>query len=135
MQERLPDVNVEFSLARLLQPLSVETFLDEIWGATHYHVKRSCAGYFDDLLHGPSAVEELLELFRPDPSAVRLVQRYEIRGSDTYRRAMAAVIARRRGFDGGLFVIMSMGVTVVMLMLAMLIMVMVAAMIVVVRVR
>ena len=31
MQQRLSGVDVEFSLAWLLQPLSVETFLDEIW--------------------------------------------------------------------------------------------------------
>ena len=43
--------------------------------------------------------------------------------------ASVAAIARRRGLGGGLFVIMSMGMTVVMLMLAMLIMMM-AAMIV-----
>jgi bifunctional lysine-specific demethylase and histidyl-hydroxylase NO66 len=59
MEERLSGVNVEFSLAWLLQPVPVETFLHEIWGATHYHVKRSCAGYFDGLLHGRSAVDGL----------------------------------------------------------------------------
>ena len=58
-------VNVEFSLAWLLQPLTVETFLNEIWGATHYHVKRSCPDYFDSLLPGSRPVDELLELFRP----------------------------------------------------------------------
>ena len=42
-----------------------------------------------------------------------------------------AAAARRRGFGGGLFVVMSMGVAVVMLMLAMLIMVMMTAVIVV----
>ena len=48
--------------------------LDKIWGATHDHVKRGCAGYFDSLLYGESAVEELLECFRREPlAAVRLV--------------------------------------------------------------
>jgi bifunctional lysine-specific demethylase and histidyl-hydroxylase NO66 len=71
-------VTVESSLAWLLQPLPVQTFLDKIWGATHYHVKRGCPAYFDSLLNGPSAVEELLECFRCEPSAaVRL-----IRGND-----------------------------------------------------
>jgi bifunctional lysine-specific demethylase and histidyl-hydroxylase NO66 len=87
MQQRLSGVNVEFSLAWLLHPLPVETFLDDIWGAAHYHVKRGCAGYFDGLLHGPSAVEELLELFRREPSAVGLVRGDEKPGPDTYRLA------------------------------------------------
>ena len=67
-------VAIEPSLAWLLQPLTVETFLDEIWGATHYHVKRCCAGYFDSLLPGESAIEELLELYRREPSTVRLLR-------------------------------------------------------------
>lgn len=62
---------MQLSLAWLLQPLTVQTFLDEIWGTTHYHVKRARAGYFDSLLRGPSVVEELLELFRREPSVVR----------------------------------------------------------------
>jgi bifunctional lysine-specific demethylase and histidyl-hydroxylase NO66 len=73
----------------------VPTFLDKVWGATHYHVERGCAGYFDSLLHGPSAVEELLECFRREPSApVRLVRGNEKRGPGTYRLA-----------DGGLDVV------------------------------
>jgi ribosomal protein L16 Arg81 hydroxylase len=79
-------LTIEPSLAWLLAPLTVETFLDKIWTATHYHVKRHCAGYFDSLLHGPSAVEELLELFRREPSAVRLMRGNDKKsGSDSYR--------------------------------------------------
>jgi ribosomal protein L16 Arg81 hydroxylase len=79
-------LTIEPSLAWLLAPLTVETFLDTIWTATHYHVKRHCAGYFDSLLHGPSAVEELLELFRREPSAVRLMRGNDKKsGSDSYR--------------------------------------------------
>ena len=78
-------VTIEPSLAWLLQPLAVQTFLDEIWGAKHHHVKRRCAGYFDSLLQGPSAVEELLELFRREPSAVRLMRGKNKKGPDTYR--------------------------------------------------
>ncbi len=64
------------------------TFLDTVWGARHYHVKRGCAGYFDSLLHGPSAVEELLECFRREPSAaVRLVRGNGKKGPDAYRLA------------------------------------------------
>jgi hypothetical protein len=78
-------VTIEPSLAWLLQPLAVQTFLDEIWGAKHHHVKRRCAGYFDSLLQAPSAVEELLELFRREPSAVRLMKGKNKKGPDTYR--------------------------------------------------
>jgi ribosomal protein L16 Arg81 hydroxylase len=85
MQKHLSDIDVEFSLARLLQPLSVETFLDEIWAKTHYHVKRARPDYFDGLLPGPSPVDKLLELFRREPSAVRLVRRRDKKGSDDYR--------------------------------------------------
>jgi ribosomal protein L16 Arg81 hydroxylase len=85
MRERSPGVNAEFSLAWLFQPLSVETFLDEIWAETHHHIKRGCSGYFDDLLPGPSTVDELLELFRLEPSAVRLVKGRDKKGSDNYR--------------------------------------------------
>jgi hypothetical protein len=83
---RLRRVTIEPSLAWLLQPLAVETFVDEVWGATHYHVKRCCAGYFDSLLQGASAVEELLELFRGEPSTVHLLRGKDKKtGSDSYR--------------------------------------------------
>jgi len=66
--------------------LTVETFLDKVWTATHYHVERHSAGYFDDLLHAPSAAEELLELFRHEPSAVRLMRQDDKKaGSESYR--------------------------------------------------
>ena len=76
---------VEPSLAWLLQPLAVETFLNEIWAETHYHVTRHCPGYFDELLPGPSAVEELLESFRTEPSKVRLIREHDKRSSGNYR--------------------------------------------------
>jgi ribosomal protein L16 Arg81 hydroxylase len=84
MQQHLSGVSAEFSLAWLLQPLSVETFVDDIWAQDHYHVKRGCPGYFDGLLPGPSAVDELLELFRREPAAVRLVKGRDKKGSDNY---------------------------------------------------
>src|ERR1700751_3213884 len=74
MQQRVSGVDAKFSLAWLLQPLTVETFLNEIWGADHYHLKRNCPGYFDGLLDGSATVEELLEIFRPDLALVRLVR-------------------------------------------------------------
>ncbi len=72
MQQRVSGVDSGFSLGWLLQPLPVETFLREIWGATRHHVQHGYAGYFDDLLPGPSAVEDL-EAYRREPAAVRLV--------------------------------------------------------------
>ncbi|BCZ23055.1 cupin domain-containing protein [Mycobacterium senriense] len=84
----MPTATSEPSLAWLLQPLAVETFVDQIWGITHYHVKRSCAGYFDSLLQASSAVEELLELFRRDPSTVHLLRgKHRKSGSDSYQLA------------------------------------------------
>lgn len=84
MQQRLSGVDVEFSLAWLLQPMPVETFLGEIWGAAHHHVKRDGADYYHRLLPGPSAIDQLLESFRREPSAVRFVRRDEKHGSDTH---------------------------------------------------
>jgi hypothetical protein len=73
------------SLAWLLQPLSVTTFLDDIWGTTHHLVKRCSPGYFDALLPGPSTVDALLDLFRHEPSAVRLARGNDKKGPDSYR--------------------------------------------------
>lgn len=78
---------IESSLAWLLKPIAVETFLDEIWGATHYHVKRRCAGYFDSLLPASGAIDGLLEPFRREPSAVRLVRGKDKKGPDSFRLA------------------------------------------------
>ncbi len=86
-RRRLGRTTIEPSLAWLLQPLAVDTFLNEIWAETHYHVKRCCAGYFDSLMPGSSAVEELLELFRREPSAVRLMRGQDKKGPDSYRLA------------------------------------------------
>src|ERR1700728_4661665 len=77
---------IEPSLAWLLQPVTVQTFLDEIWGTKHHHVKRCCAGYFDSLLQSSSAIEQLLERYRREPSALRLVRGKDRRtGTDSYR--------------------------------------------------
>lgn len=77
---------IEPSLAWLIAPLETEAFLEKIWATRHYHVKRQAAGYFDSLLHGPSALDELLTLFGEDPTAVRLVRGKDKRsGSERYR--------------------------------------------------
>jgi lysine-specific demethylase/histidyl-hydroxylase NO66 len=85
-----PTVNervIEPSLAWLLQPLPVETFLNEIWAETHYHVQRHCPGYFDCLVPGPSAADDLLESFRPEPSQVRLIRQHDKKSPENYRLA------------------------------------------------
>ncbi|MFY2861259.1 cupin domain-containing protein [Mycobacterium sp. THU-M104] len=95
MQTTSPDIVTEFrggftvepSLAWLLSPLPVQTFLDDIWGATRYHVKRECPAYFDGLLPGPSLVDGLLEHLREEPSVLRLVKGEQDRDPGTYRRA------------------------------------------------
>gem|GEM_PF-6229952 len=75
----------EFSLAWLLRPLTVQAFLGEIWGAAHFHIKRSSEGYFGSLLPTASAVEELLDRVKPAASAVRLVRGGETKDPATYR--------------------------------------------------
>ncbi|TAM69108.1 cupin domain-containing protein [Mycobacterium sp.] len=77
---------VEPSLAWLLHPLPVDTFLDEIWATRYHHIQRCHPGYFDSLLPGPSAVDELLEHVRPEPSAVRLVKGGQDKDPAGYRR-------------------------------------------------
>lgn len=76
---------IELSLAGLLQPVTVQNFVDEIWAAKHYHVQRCQAGYFDDLLPGPSVLDDLMELLRREPPAVRLMQQKDKKGADSYR--------------------------------------------------
>jgi lysine-specific demethylase/histidyl-hydroxylase NO66 len=78
---------IEPSLAWLLQPLPVENFLNEIWAGTRHHVQRHGPGYFDELLAGPSAIEDLLEVFRPEPSRVRLIREHDKKSRDSYRLA------------------------------------------------
>ncbi len=99
MRQRLSGLDVEFSLAWLLQPLTVETFLKEIWGATHYHVSRNSPEYFDSLLDGSASVDELVGLFRPDRSLVRLVREDEKKDPYVYRLAGGGFDAAAIGKD------------------------------------
>jgi lysine-specific demethylase/histidyl-hydroxylase NO66 len=85
MRQRSPGVDAEMSLAWLLEPLLVETFLDEIWGKDHHHITGSRS--FDALLPGPSTVDGLLELFRHEPSGLRLVRGKDKKDPDGYRLA------------------------------------------------
>ena len=99
MQRRLPGVELEFSLAWLLHPLTVESFLNEMWGTTHYHVSRYCPGYFDGLLDGSASVDELLGLFRPDLSLVCLVRENDKKDPYVYRLANGGFDAAGIGKD------------------------------------
>lgn len=85
MRQRSTGVDPEVSLAWLLEPLSVETFLEEIWGKDHHHI--TSARSFDCLLPGPSTADGLLELLRHEPSALRLVRGKDKRGPDSFRLA------------------------------------------------
>ena len=87
MRQRSPGVHTVLSLAWLLEPLSVDNFLDEIWGRDHHHIARGRADYFDDLFPQPSTPDGLLELFRHEPSGMRLVRGRDKKGPDNYRLA------------------------------------------------
>jgi len=61
------------SLGWLLAPVTVQEFLDELWGAEPHHIGRNRADYFD-LLAATATADGLLEGLRTEPSAVRLVR-------------------------------------------------------------
>lgn len=86
----------ELSLSWLLAPLTVDTFLGDIWGRTHHHVSRDSPGYFDTLLDGSASIDELVGLFRPDLSLFSLVKENEKKQPYVYRRADG-------GFDADAF--------------------------------
>ena len=76
----------DLSLGWLLAPLTVDTFLCDIWGTTHHHVSRESPGYFDSLLDGSASVDELVGMFRPDLSMVSLVRGNDKKPPYLYRR-------------------------------------------------
>jgi lysine-specific demethylase/histidyl-hydroxylase NO66 len=77
----------ELSLGWLLAPLTIDSFLGDIWGTTHCHVSRNRPEYFDTLLDGSADVDELVGLFRPDLSLVSMVKENDTKKSYLYRRA------------------------------------------------
>lgn len=77
----------ELSLGWLLAPMTIDTFLADIWGTTHYHVSRNCPEYFDSLLDVSASVDELVGLFRPDRSLVCLVRENDKKDPYAYRLA------------------------------------------------
>ena len=108
MRQRSPGVHPVLSLAWLLEPLSVDRFLDEIWGTDHHHIARGRADYFDDLFPQPSTPDALLELFRHEPSGMRLVRGQDKKGADNYRLADGSldVAAVRNDFADGYTIVM-----------------------------
>jgi hypothetical protein len=84
MRPRLSGISAELSLSWLLEPLSVGTFLDDIWAKNHYHITRDSPDYFDALLPGPSVVDKLLEAFRHEPAALRMSRGKDKKGPDNY---------------------------------------------------
>jgi ribosomal protein L16 Arg81 hydroxylase len=91
----------------LLAPLSVQTFLDEIWAKDHHHVRRGSPGHFDALLPGPSTVDQLLELIRHEPSVLRMVRGKDKKGPDSYRLSDGSldVVGVRNDFADGYTVV------------------------------
>jgi lysine-specific demethylase/histidyl-hydroxylase NO66 len=101
-------LTLDSSLAWLLHPVKVETFLDEVWATTHQHIERHRPDYFDRLF-GSAAVEDFLEFIRPEPSAVRLVRRQENRDPGTYRFADGAIdlVRVRNEFADGYTIVLN----------------------------
>ena len=99
MPQRSSGVDPESSLGWLLAPLTVETFVTEIWGQSHYHVSRSSPEYFDTLFDGSASVDQLLGLFRPDLSLVRLVRENDKKEPYHYRRSDGGLDVAGIGHD------------------------------------
>ena len=79
----------------------MEAFLETIWATTHHHVTGRSADYFDGLLRGPSALDELLRLFREDPEAVRLMRGADKKsGAEQGRVAAERTVPIERGVFG-----------------------------------
>jgi lysine-specific demethylase/histidyl-hydroxylase NO66 len=79
-------VTAEISLAWLLEPLSLESFLTEIWTTREHHLKRNRPDYFAGLIDS-AIIEEHLQYGRPDRSAVRLIRNADKREPESYRFA------------------------------------------------
>lgn len=98
----------QLSLAWLLEPLTVDAFLDDIWGRSHYHVSRCSPDYFDGLLDGADSVDALLAVFRPHLSLVSLVRQDERRDQYAYRLADGRfdIAAIGRDFGDGFTIVL-----------------------------
>ncbi len=98
----------QHSLNWLLRPLTVDVFLDEIWGKSHHHVSRSDPDYFASLLEGADSVDALLAVFRPHLSLVSLVREAERKEQYVYRLADGSfdVAAIGRDFADGYTIVL-----------------------------
>ena len=98
----------EATLAWLLAPIGVERFLDEMWGATHHHLRRGRPDYFADLF-GSAKVEEFLDVVRPPPAVVRLVRGDRNCDPDSYRLSDGALdlVRIRNEFAGGYSIVLN----------------------------
>lgn len=81
----MPVTAEKSALAWLLAPVTVQTFLDELWGAAPHHIARGDTEYFGDLLPASSAAEQLLSSLRATPDTLRLVRGAEHRDPDGYQ--------------------------------------------------
>ncbi|WP_428340135.1 cupin domain-containing protein [Mycobacterium sp.] len=108
MRQRSPGVPPVLSLAWLLDPIPVDTFLGESWGNDHHHVARGRADYFDGLFPQPATPDGLLELLRLQPSGIRLVRGHDKKGPDNYRLADGSldVAGVRNDFADGYTIVM-----------------------------
>jgi lysine-specific demethylase/histidyl-hydroxylase NO66 len=88
-----------FSLGWLLDPLTVDNFLGEVWGITHHHVSRDRADYVNNLRQDTDSVDDLLALFRPHLSLVCLVRERERKDQYVYRLADGGFDAAAIGRD------------------------------------
>jgi ribosomal protein L16 Arg81 hydroxylase len=99
MRQRSPGGHTDLSLAWLLHPLTVDEFLGEIWGTTHYHVSRDRRDYVESLRAEADSVDDLLALFRPQLSLVSLVRENERKDQYVYRLADGGLDAAAIGQD------------------------------------
>jgi lysine-specific demethylase/histidyl-hydroxylase NO66 len=98
----------QLSLDWLLRPLTVDAFLEEIWGKSHYHVSRDSPHYLDSLLESADSVDALLAVFRPHLSLVSLVREQERKDQYVYRLADGSfdVAAVGRDFADGFTIVL-----------------------------
>jgi lysine-specific demethylase/histidyl-hydroxylase NO66 len=98
----------QLSLDWLLRPLTVDAFLEEIWGKSHYHVSRDSPHYLDSLLESADSVDALLAVFRPHLSLVSLVREKERKDQYVYRLADGSfdVAAVGRDFADGFTIVL-----------------------------
>lgn len=101
-------MNRDVSLAWLLRPLSVETFLTQIWANREYLVQRNHPDYFTGLIDA-ATIEEHLEYGRPDRSGVRLIKSDDKGEQDSYRLADGGIdsVRIRNKFAAGFTVVLN----------------------------